>query len=62
MTDLTSMKENWASIKGRMRQKYGILTESDLTWVDGKHEELLGRLNIILGVSKEDLQKFISES
>ena len=56
------MKENWPVIKGRMRQKFGILTESDLVWVDGKHDELLGRLNLILGVSREDLQKFISES
>lgn len=62
MTDLVQMKENWTEIKERMRQKYGILTESDLIWVDGKHEQLLNKLNIILGVSKEELQKFISES
>ena len=62
MTDLIKMKENWPAIKDRMKQKFGILTESDLVWVDGKHEDLLRKLNIILGVSKEDLQKFISES
>jgi uncharacterized protein YjbJ (UPF0337 family) len=62
MTDLVQMKENWTEIKGRMRQKYGILTESDLIWVDGKHEQLLNKLNLILGVTKEELQKFISES
>ena len=62
MTDLTNMKENWPVIKGKMRQKYGILTESDLIWVDGKHDDLLRKLNLILGVSKEDLQKFISEA
>jgi uncharacterized protein YjbJ (UPF0337 family) len=62
MTDLVQMKENWTEIKGRMRQKYGILTESDLIWVDGKHEQLLNKLNLILGVPKEELQKFISES
>ena len=56
------MKENWPVIKGRMRQKFGILTESDLVWVDGKHDDLLRKLNLILGVSKEDLQKLISES
>jgi uncharacterized protein YjbJ (UPF0337 family) len=62
MTDLVQMKENWTEIKGRMRQKYGILTESDLIWIDGKHEQLLNKLNLILGVTKEELQKFISES
>ena len=62
MTELTQMKENWTNIKDRLRQKYGILTESDVIWVDGKHDDLLRKLNLILGVSKEDLQKFISES
>jgi len=62
MIDQTSMKENWTVIKARLRQKYGILTESDLMWVDGKHDDLLRKLNIILGVSKEDIQKFILES
>jgi uncharacterized protein YjbJ (UPF0337 family) len=62
MTDQTELKENWPKIKARLRQKYGILTESDLVWVDGKHEQLLGRLNIILGVPKEELQQFIQES
>jgi len=62
MIELTQMKENWTMIKDRLRQKYGILTESDVIWVDGKHDDLLRKLNLILGVSKEDLQKFILES
>ncbi|WP_317898424.1 general stress protein CsbD [Aurantibacillus circumpalustris] len=62
MTDVIKMKENWPVIKGKMRQKFGILTDSDLVWVDGKYDQLLGKLNLILGVSKEDLDKFISEA
>lgn len=57
----TSMKENWPNIKARLRQKFGILTESDLMWVDGGHDDLLRKLNIILGVSKDDLQKLITQ-
>ena len=38
------MKGNWNEIKGKLKQKYGQLTDDDLMFADGKDEELLGRL------------------
>ena len=62
MTNLLEIKGNWNIIKGKLKQKYATLADSDLTWVDGKHDELLGRLQVKLGLSKEELDTFISES
>ena len=48
-------------MKGKLRQKYGQLTDDDLAFAEGKEEELLGRLQQRLGKSKEDLRKEIED-
>ncbi len=50
---------NWNVIKGKLKQKYGDLTDDDLIYVEGKEDELYGRLQKRTGKSKEDLKKFI---
>jgi uncharacterized protein YjbJ (UPF0337 family) len=39
-----------------LKQKYGQLTDNDLSFAEGKEDELLGRLQKKLGKSKEDLR------
>jgi uncharacterized protein YjbJ (UPF0337 family) len=58
MTNL-QIKGTWNEVKGKLKQKYGQLTDNDLTFADGKEDELLGRLQQKLGKSKEDLRKEI---
>ncbi len=55
MTNL-KFKGNWNEVKGKLKQKYGQLTDDDLRFAEGKEEELLGRLQQKLGKSKEDLR------
>ena len=50
------MKGNWNEIKGKLKQKYGQLTDDDLAFADGKEDELLGRLQKRLGRTKDDLR------
>ena len=49
-------KGSWNETKGKLKQKYGQLTDDDLTFAEGKDEELLGRLQKKLGKSKEELR------
>ena len=56
MTKL-QLKGNWNEIKGKLKQKYGELTDDDLTFAEGKDDELLGRLQQRLGKSKEDIRR-----
>ncbi|MBA4057516.1 MAG: general stress protein CsbD [Marivirga sp.] len=51
------VKGNWNQIKGKLKQKYGNLTDDDLVFAEGKEEELLGRLQKRLGKSKEDIMR-----
>jgi uncharacterized protein YjbJ (UPF0337 family) len=53
-------KGNWNVQKGKLMQKFAMLTDQDLMFVDGKKEEMLGRLQIKLGKTKEELLSIIS--
>jgi uncharacterized protein YjbJ (UPF0337 family) len=54
-----NIKGNWNELKGKLKQKYGQLTDDDLAFADGKHDEWLGRLQQKLGRSKEELRSEI---
>jgi uncharacterized protein YjbJ (UPF0337 family) len=60
MTKL-EIKGNWNEIKGKLKQKYGQLTDDDLAFVEGKDEELLGRLQQRIGKTKEEIRREIEE-
>ena len=54
MKDL-ELKGNWNVVKGKLKQKYGELTDDDLTYVEGKEDELFGTLQKKLGKSKDEI-------
>ena len=47
--------------KGKLKQKFAALTDDDLLFAEGKKDEMMGKLQIKLGKSKEELHKVISE-
>ena len=55
----TELKGNWDEQKGKLKQKFATLIDNDLLFVEGKKEEMLGKLQIKLGKSKEELHKII---
>ncbi len=58
--NLTQLKGDWNKAKGKLKQKYATLTDDDLLFEDGKEDELLGRLQVKLGLKKEEIHEFIS--
>lgn len=61
MKNLTELTGNWNETKGILKQKFAVLTDNDLMLIEGKQEEMLGRIQIKLGKTKEEVQKLISE-
>ena len=61
MKDTTELKVkgNWDKQKGKLKQKFATLTDNDLMFAEGKKDEMLGKLQIKLGKSKEELQKIM---
>ena len=57
--DKLNIKGNWKEKKGKLKQKYAELTDDDLTYAEGKEEELVGRIQQRLGKSKEETRSII---
>jgi uncharacterized protein YjbJ (UPF0337 family) len=60
MTTL-EIKGDWNITKGKLKQKWGTLTDSDLDYSEGKQDELLGRIQKRTGQSREAIEKAIRE-
>jgi uncharacterized protein YjbJ (UPF0337 family) len=52
------VKGTWNTVKGKLKQAYGNLTDDDLRFEEGKEDELLGRLQKKTGQTKEELKKW----
>lgn len=57
----TELKGNWNEQKGKLKQRFAVLTDNDLMFEEGKKDEMLGKLQVTLGKTKEELRKFIEE-
>ena len=51
---------NWDDIKGKLKQQYAQLTDEDLTFAEGKGDELVGKLQEKLGKGKAEITKLIN--
>jgi uncharacterized protein YjbJ (UPF0337 family) len=56
----TEVKGNWNEQKGKLKKKFANLTDNDLMFAEGKKDEMLGKLQIKLGKTKEELHKLIA--
>ncbi|AWW00377.1 CsbD family protein [Arcticibacterium luteifluviistationis] len=55
------VRGNWNVIKGKLKQEYGELTDDDLAYEEGKEDELLGRLEVKLGKTKDDINNVVAK-
>ena len=55
------MKGGWDEIKGKLKQQYAQLTDEDLTYAEGKGDELVGRLQDKLGKGKSEVTKMLND-
>ena len=53
------IKGNWNVTKGKLKQKYADLTDDDLLYVEGKEDELYGRLQKKLGKTQQEIEKIL---
>lgn len=53
----TTLKGKWNEWKGKLKQRYADLTDNDLLFVEGKENELWGKLQQKIGKTKEEIMK-----
>lgn len=54
------LRGKWNRVKGEMKQRYGYLTDDDLTYQEGREDEWLGRIQERTGETKESLMRWIN--
>ncbi len=57
----TTLKGDWNVMKGKLKQQYADLTDDDLTFEEGKFDEMVGRVQKRLGKSREDTERILNE-
>lgn len=57
MSTNLKLKGNWNNLKGEIKEKYGELTDDDLTYVEGKEDQLLGRIQKRTGEAEDKIKK-----
>jgi uncharacterized protein YjbJ (UPF0337 family) len=55
------IKGNWRQNKGRLKEKWGELTDDDLDKIEGKRDQLLGILQKNYGRTKEVAEREVRE-
>lgn len=56
-----TLKGDWNIIKGKVKEKWGKLTDDDLTEIQGKKDQLSGKLQKTYGYAKEKADEEISD-
>lgn len=52
---------NWTQWKGRLKEKWGDLTDDDIQMLDGKKDQLAGKLQERYGIAREDAEKQLDD-
>ena len=55
------LKGNWNIVKGKLKQAYSKLTDDDLTYVEGKEDELVGRIQKRIGVTTTEVRHLLEK-
>lgn len=56
--DKLRLKGNWNELKGRAKQEWADLTDDDLLYVEGKEDELLGRIQNRTGKTRDEIRSW----
>ena len=51
---------NWKQFSGKVKEKWGKLTDDDLTVVKGKQDQLVGRIQKRYGIAKDEAERQVN--
>ena len=50
------VKGNWSQTKGLVKEQWGKLTDDDLLEIEGRRDQLVGKIQVRYGVTKEEAE------
>jgi uncharacterized protein YjbJ (UPF0337 family) len=51
----------WKQAKGAVKEKWGKLTDDDLTVIEGNRDQLIGKIQERYGIAREEAEKQVNE-
>jgi uncharacterized protein YjbJ (UPF0337 family) len=57
MMDWNRIEGNWKQVKGQVKEKWGKLTDDELDKMNGRREQLEGKIQERYGIAKEQAKK-----
>lgn len=54
-------KGNWKQFKGKVKEQWGKLTDDDLDVIDGRRDQLVGKVQERFGVAQDEAEKQVSD-
>lgn len=60
MKNPIELRKNWLETKDKLKKKFAKLTDNDLLFVEGKQDEVVKKLQVKLGKSKEEILNIIA--
>jgi uncharacterized protein YjbJ (UPF0337 family) len=61
MMDWNRVEGNWKQVKGKVKEKWGKLTDDDLNVINGHRDQLEGKLQERYGIAKDQIRKDIND-
>jgi uncharacterized protein YjbJ (UPF0337 family) len=55
--DWNRVEGNWKQVKGKVKEKWGDLTDDDLTVINGRRDQLEGKIQERYGIAKDQARK-----
>lgn len=55
------LEGNWKQFTGKVKEKWGKLTDNDLDMINGRREQLVGRIQESYGCAREEAEKQVKE-
>ena len=55
-----TVQGQWRQLKGRVKQQWGKLTDDDLDVINGRRDELLGKIQERYGIAREQADRQVS--
>ena len=55
------MKGNWKQFVGKAKENWGKLTDNDWTVVEGKRDQLVGKIQERYGITREEAERQLGD-
>ncbi|MEQ8851958.1 CsbD family protein [Gimesia sp.] len=56
-----TLQGKWKQIKGQAKRKWGELTDDELDQIDGKRDELVGKIQEHYGIAKDEAEEQVNQ-